>query len=81
MFGLTRPAWQPLHTPASGLAPLSFPCCFGGWQGDGDSGRDDYSKQLRDRETYEFDLYVKRVADADPNAAGLYNHVFRYLEG
>jgi hypothetical protein len=44
------------------------------------SGRDDYSKSLRDRETLEFDNFLAKVSAANPNAQGLYNHVFRYLE-
>jgi hypothetical protein len=44
------------------------------------AGRDDQSTNLRQTESKTYEDYIAKIADSDPNAHGLWNKVFRYLD-
>jgi hypothetical protein len=48
---------------------------------DSNAGRDRSSIATRDAEGQQFDSYMQKLGESDPQAMQIYNRVFRYMEG
>lgn len=48
---------------------------------DSNAGRDRSSIATRDAEGLQFDTYMQKLGESDPQAMQIYNRVFRYMEG